>query len=77
MVEVEWIDSGGMGGWHQPGDSTKGFDEWDCVVVGYLLEDSDRGVCIVMGTGAAGMNMDSVTIPRANVKAVHRLRRGA
>jgi hypothetical protein len=74
VVEVEWIDSGGAGGWHDPVQSLRGFDQMACITVGYLLEDSERGVGLVMGTGATGMNMDSVTIPRVNVTAMRVLR---
>ena len=74
VVEVEWFDSGGAGGWHDPERSVRGFDEMACITVGYLLEDSDRGVALVMGTGATGMNMDSVTIPRVNVTGMRVLR---
>jgi hypothetical protein len=75
MVEVEWFDSGGQAGWHDSTQSTKGFDEQDCRTLGYLIEESERGVCLVMGFGGTGMHMDSMTIPRANVVKVTRLRR--
>lgn len=74
MVEVRWIDSGGQGGWHEPDQSLKPFDQQECMTIGYLLEDSERGIGLVMGTGQAGMNMDSVTIPRVSVLSVKRLR---
>ena len=73
LVEVEWIDSGGQGGWHQPADSTRTFDEQACRTVGYLIEDSERGVALVGGYGDTGMRMDSTTIPRVNVMSVTRL----
>jgi hypothetical protein len=73
LVEVEWIDSGGQSGWHDPEISLRGFDQQGCITVGYLLEDSERGVGLVMGAGASGMHMDSVTIPRVNVVRVTRL----
>lgn len=74
MVEVEWIDSGGQAGWHAAEQSARGFDEMECRTIGYLIEDSERGVCIVAGNGATGMQMDSVTIPRVAVVSVRRLR---
>jgi hypothetical protein len=70
VVEVEWIDSGGQAGWHDPAVSMEGFAQQACITVGYLVEDSDRGVGLVMGAGATGMHMDSVTIPRVNVVRV-------
>lgn len=75
MVEVEWTDSNGQSGWHDAATSAKGFDEQGCRSVGYLIEESERGVCLVAGFGATGMNMDSVTIPKVNVLKVTRLRR--
>ncbi len=75
MVEVEWIDSGGLSGWHQPADSTRTFNEQGCRTIGYLIEDSKRGVALVSGYGDTGMHLDSTTIPRVNVVSVTRLRR--
>ena len=80
MVLVEWVDPGGINGWHEPDKLPSVWDEITGVPVrslGFLQEDSERGVCIVSGYAKGGaMYIDTTVIPRSNVRAVHRLRRG-
>lgn len=75
MVEVEWTDSGGQSYWHDPADSVSTEAEMQCLSVGYMAEDSERVVCLVMGVGGMGQHLNSMTIPRSNVLKVTRLRR--
>jgi hypothetical protein len=79
MVEVEWVDPGGINGWHDPSQND---EAWERVLepirsLGFLVEDSDRGVVIVNGYGRGGESYDNSTIiPRPVVRSVTRLRRG-
>lgn len=78
MVEVEWIDPGGVNGWHSAAEAEEAWTKVQEPIhsLGYLLEDSERGVSIVGGYGRNGEMLDnSTTIPRANVVKVTRLRR--
>ena len=75
-MELEWLDSGGCVGWHESARSGDPLDSLHCRSVGYLLEDSERGVVLTMGVNAAGLHHDSLAVPRVNVLAVHRMRRG-
>lgn len=70
LVEVEWIDAGGQQGWHEAARSTDPLHESGCVSAGYLLQDDEDGVVLVMGVNAGGLQHDSLTIPRAMVKRV-------
>lgn len=76
IVEVEWIDPGGMTGWHPAAESTFPFETHTVHSVGFLVEDSARGVAIVAGYGQNNNHLDSTVIPRSNVQKVTRLRRG-
>jgi hypothetical protein len=72
-VEVVWQDPGGSTGWHDPRDVADAFDHNVVHSVGYLVEDSDRGVVLVAGY-EEGKYLDSTTIPRGVVQSVTPLR---
>lgn len=75
LVELEWLDSGGVQGWHEAARTADPLDTLHCISVGYLVEDSERGVVLAMGANAAGLHHDGLAVPRVNVVALHRLRR--
>jgi hypothetical protein len=73
IVEVIWVDSTGDGQWHQPEDAEALLSKMDCLSVGYLLHDTPEGIVVSQGTGAMGMRLGSMAIPRAAVISVRHL----
>lgn len=75
MVEVEWIDSTGRQGWHEPHEDDELLTVMDCLAVGYLVRDKPEGIVVALGIGTFGLHLDSMAIPREAIRAIHRLRR--
>jgi len=73
LVEVIWSDSAGHSDWHSPEDARRSLDETVCVSAGYMAEDDERGILLVMGAGAMGSWLSSMAIPRHAVTQVSRL----
>ena len=73
IVEVLWVDSAGHGEWHAPEQARELLDKIECRSVGYLLEDDERGVVILLGAGAIGQYLGSMAIPRQAILSLSRL----
>jgi hypothetical protein len=70
-VEVEWVDSHGMEGWHPTDDAVALLDKLRCRSVGYLVADDERGVVIALGEGSEQL-LSSMAIPRQAIVKVTR-----
>jgi len=70
LVEVEWNDSAGHSDWHDPDDARQSLDQMACISAGYMAEDDERGILLVMGAGAVGQWLSSMAIPRHAIKEV-------
>ncbi len=73
VVEVEWVDSTGRSGWHDPDEATELLTKMECLVAGYLIEDKPEGIVVALGAGGLGQRLDSMAIPRAAIVSVTRL----
>lgn len=78
-VEIEWLDSGSWSGWRRMEDVIREVNEDNLIhySTGYLLFDSDKGVCIVQShTDEKGMVADVLIVPQVAVVKTRLLRRG-
>jgi len=73
LVEVQWVDSTGHDGWHEPDQSSELLGKMDCLAAGYLIEDKPEGIVVALGAGGLGQLLDSMAIPRAAIVSVVRL----
>jgi hypothetical protein len=73
IVEVVWVDSTGDGQWHQPEEAEALLTKMDCLSVGYLLHDTPEGIVVSQGTGAMGMRLGSMAIPRQAILSIERV----
>lgn len=73
-VEVEWVDSSLCHGWQSVKNKREDQGIEVCKSVGYLLSSDKTQVCIVMSVGGVNSVCDGLSIPRAAVKAVKKLR---
>lgn len=73
LVEVQWVDSTGHDGWHEPDQSSELLGKMDCLAAGYLIEDKPEGIVLALGAGGLGQLLDSMAIPRAAIVSVVRL----
>ncbi len=76
LVEVEWLDSTGHSGWHDPDEATELLTKLECLVAGYLIEDKPEGIVVALGAGGLGQRLDSMAIPRGAIVSVTRLDEG-
>ena len=78
VVEVEWVDSMGYGGWADREQRIKDMDkveDLDHITVGYLLKQTRTYVAVTQSFGRTGSTDHSMQIPRCAVKRVTTLRK--
>lgn len=74
-VEVTWIDSAFHRGWSDADTKRAQMGMSECRTVGYLLSKTRESVKLVMSTADENDSFsDGITIPRACVRTMKRLR---
>lgn len=71
---VEWVDSTGRDGWHEPQEAIDMLDQVGCHAVGQVIADDERGIVLTLSVGDAGIVLDSMAIPRAAIRSIKRLK---
>lgn len=74
IVEIEWVDSCSVGGWHRPEHFTEASIA-NCRTVGYILERTSRHIVVVQNYGDDTRNVgEGMAIPAKAIKRVRRLK---
>jgi hypothetical protein len=81
IVEVEWEDAMGRGGWQEPIDEPPDESKAATVSVGYVKYDDDRGLVIIRSFGPrwssdVRLEEEPLFLPRSAIRKVTELRRG-
>ena len=73
IVEVEWVDSSGRGGWHSREDH-RAQTPSHILSVGYLVKSTKRHVTILQSADTeVDLAEGSTTIPRSAIRSIRKL----
>ena len=70
VVEVEWIDSSGSGGWRQAEDWERDKPDLACTSAGYLFSRDKERIRLALSRSAHGSLADFLDIPTFAVRKV-------